>query len=549
MLNQSDTLDPQKDPIGTSKSAIDLAESKAYASNDFGLIDRLLGLKNAFFLNFALLFAYVLVLNREGAFVPSNNESLYLLQLAKFWNPNFLSNDWTFSGSLSSHFFFNFVFGPFTLLFPLDVVGWIGRILSWSLILVAFLQLGKHFRIPLWMITVSLLFWLFYGQSIVAGEWILGTFEAKCIAYALLLFSLNGFIQQRLIWPSILLGLAFSFHPLIGLWGALAVGLSLIVLRHPVAVLIKFGTYTALFALPGLIPLLMASLNGEPQSTEALRFVALVVMPYHFDPLYFASSKLLLLLLGILLCFNWLHFRLEGNSHALRFLICFQAFLGVFFILGFLARSTNNYELLMFMPWRLFSVLLPLFFFFHLMSALHNCCSIKAGKVLVLVGFLALASFGNPVTLFADRVIDHYEKWTRQEEDWEKAFKWIANNTPTDSIVISPPWRGESFYLTRRAQVASWWVPRVDRLAEWRQRLESVAGDVSNVTPGTTKARLEHMAHHYNHLTATNIESLVDKYRAGYLVSSATYGYPVLFHSGIYRVYLLKKDGSPTING
>jgi hypothetical protein len=31
------------------------------------------------------------------------------------------------------------------------------------------------------MITVSILLWRFYRQSIVGGEWILGTFEAKCI--------------------------------------------------------------------------------------------------------------------------------------------------------------------------------------------------------------------------------------------------------------------------------------------------------------------------------------------------------------------------------
>ena len=59
----------------------------------------------------------------------------------------------------------------------------------------------------------------------------------------------------------------------------------------------------------------------------------------------------------------------------------------------------------------------------------------------------------------------------------EKAFKWIAKNTPTNSIIISPPWRGDSFYLSRRAQIASWWLPRFDRLTEWRERLELLAGD------------------------------------------------------------------------
>jgi hypothetical protein len=547
MLDESDTLDPrigQKNPIGTSKGAIDLTESMAYASNDFGFLDRLRSLNNAFLPNFALLFVYVLILNREGAFVPSNNESLYLLQLAKFWNPNFLSNDWTFSGPLFSHFVFNLIFGPLTLLFSLEVVGWVGRILSWSLILFALFQLGKHFQIPLWMITASIFLWLFYGQSIVGGEWILGTFEAKCTAYGLLFFSLNGFIQQRLILPSILLGLAFTFHPVVGLWSALAVGFTLIVLRYPIGAVIKSGCYTTLFALPALIPLLMTPFQSGDQSAESWKFLALVVIPYHFDPFYFGASGKHLLLLAILLCFNWIHFKSDRNNHALRLLIFFQAFLGLFFVLGFVARFTDNYQVLMFMPCRLFPVLLPLFFFFHLSSALHHFSSIKMRKGLVMVGCLALVMFGNPVDIFVDTVKKHYSMWSRQEEDWEKAFKWVAKNTPNNSIIISPPWRGESFYLSQRAQIASWWVPRLDRLTEWRERLESLAGNVSGVRPETTKARLEYMVAHYNQLPPTEIASLVAKYGAEYLVSSTTYGYPVIFQSGTYKVYSLNEGPS-----
>jgi hypothetical protein len=390
------------------------------------------------------------------------------------------------------------------------------------------------------MITGSILLWLLYRQSIVGGEWVLGTFEAKSIAYGLLFLSLNGFIQEEYALPSILLGLSFSFHPVVGLWGALAVGFSLIVLRYPIGALIKCGCYTALFALPALIPLLMSPLQSGAESAEIWRFIALVVIPYHFDPFYFGASAKHLLLLAVLLCFNWFHFRSDRNNHALRFLISFQAFLGLFFVLGFIVRFMENYGFLMLMPCRLFPVLLPLLFFLHLMSALHHCCSIKSGRGLVMVGFLALAIFGNPLDLFVERVTKHYSLWTRQEEDWEKAFKWLAKNTSSNSVVISPPWRAESFYLSQRAQVASWWVPRLDSLAEWRERLQSVAGDVSSVRPETTKARFDHMAYYYNHLSPRDIKSLVDKYEASYLVSTASYTYRVLFNSGTYKVYSIR---------
>jgi hypothetical protein len=507
------------------------------ASERLALLGRILKLKDAVLPNFALLFAYLLI--RNGG-VPAHNELVYLLYLAKEWNPSLLSNDWTFSGPLPSHFVFNLLFGPLTLLFPLEIVGWLGRIFCWSLILLALIQVGKHFRIPLWMITLSIFFWLFYGQSIVGGEWVLGPFEAKCIAYALLFFSLNEFMhQRRIIFPSILLGLAFSFHPLVGFWGALAVGLSLVVLRYPIDALLKSAFCIALFALPGLVPLLTTPLD---ESTEAWRFVALVVMPYHFDPFSFKPWKLFSL--PVLLCLNWVHFTSERKHHALQFLICFQAFLGLFFIMGFLARLTDNYAILELMPCRLFPVLLPLFFFFHLMSTLQHCRSIKSGKGLVAAGLLALVTIGIPTKLLVDHIkVSHEDdQWTREERDAEEALKWIAKNTPTDAIVILPPWRKDSFYLSQRAQIANWWVLRFDRLTEWRERLELVAGNLANMTDGTEKAKMTQTTYHYNHLTAADLAALEDKYGAEYLVSSASYGYPVLFSSGIYKVYSLGSE-------
>jgi hypothetical protein len=509
-------------------------------ARDQSAVKHLLKLKDAFFPNFALLFAWVLILNREGAFVPSNNESLYLLQLAKLWNSNFLLNDWTFAGPLTSHFIFNFLVGPFTLLFSMEVVGWIGRIVSWSITLVALFKLGQHFRIPLWMITLSILLWLLYDQSIVGGEWILGSFEAKSIAYPLLFFSLNGFMHRREVWPAILLGLVFSFHPLVGLWSILAVGLSFVPLGYPVTAIIKSGLYTGLFALPGLIPLLM-TFDGGTQ--EAWRFMAIVVIPYHFDPFYFANSKLLVFQLFFLLGFNIIHIALSDKNYALRFLISLQLFLACFFILGFLARWADYYDILKFMPGRLFPVLVPLFFFFHLMSTLRDSHRVNHRAAVIVLGLFAFASFGSPFEVLVQKGRHHYAMWTRGEDDVQTAFRWIAINTPSDSVVISPPWRGDSFYFSKRAQIASWWVPRLDRLAEWRERLELIAGDVSSVKPETTKARMDYMIAHYNRLREADIESLTEKYGANYLVSASTYSYPILFNSGTYKVYLIRREG------
>src|SRR4029453_10603622 len=118
-----------------------------------------------------------------------------------------------------------------------------------------------------------------------------------------------------------------------------------------------------------------------PDASAAWKFVALVVMPYHFDPLSFAPWKVgfLLALLG----FNWFHFIAVRRTGAIRFLLLFQTALGVFFGLGYLARLAENYTILPLIPCRLFPVLIPLFFFFHLMSTLHQSRSLRSGTGLL----------------------------------------------------------------------------------------------------------------------------------------------------------------------
>src|ERR1051325_8790713 len=147
-------------------------------------------LKNNLLLNLIFLVASVLLLAPALGPVPSSNENVYLLYLAKLWDPTLLAGDWTFAGPLYGHLIFSYFFGVFTLWFPLETVAWAGRLLCWILILWGLLEVGKHFRIPVWMASAAIFLWLLYQQSPVGGEWILGTFEGKCVAYIFLFFGL-----------------------------------------------------------------------------------------------------------------------------------------------------------------------------------------------------------------------------------------------------------------------------------------------------------------------------------------------------------------------
>ena len=500
------------------------------------------GLKNNFFLNLAFLMASVLMLAPALGYVPSSNENTYLLLMAQQWDPTLLARDWTFAAPVYSHLVFSSLFGLLTIPFSMETAGWIGRILSWLLILLALIRLGRSFDIPLWMISLSIFLWLLYQQAPVGGEFVLGTFEAKSVAYIFLFFGLSELVRGRDLLASFLLGLCFTFHAVVGMWALLSVGLSVLFLRYPFARLAKMAACVLIAAAPGLI-VIWPTISGNWGFTqEQAKFLALVAAPFHMDPLSFPKRDVFLLL--VLFCFDWLYFRSAPENKTFRLLNCFLFFLGLFFVAGIVARLTEHYRFLFYFPFRLFPVLVPLFFFFCLMSACHRSTFLRTGgRWLLAVGIVALLSFPSVAGQLIDQAKRHYGYFS-QYYDWDdmqKAFIWVSTNTPRDSTVILPPWRKESFYLTKRATVAHWPSPRMDRISEWQERIQALLGNFSIEDDHLGQKWEEH----YNRLSEAEIAAIAAKYGGDYLISEGSYRYPILFDSGTYKVYTLRTASSP----
>jgi hypothetical protein len=457
-----------------------------------------------------------------------------MLSPLKQWSPNYLLNDWTFSKPDYGHLIFNMAMAPFNGLFSIETLSWIGRFSYWSMVIIALFRLGKNFRIPTWMITLSIFLWVLYGQSIVGGEYIVGPFQAKSLAFVFLLFALDGFIRQADRLASIFLGLCFSFHPSVGTWGGLAIGLTLLILRYPAKKLARTIFFAALFALPGLIALIPYVLESKSFSWEQWKYFVLTLQSHHLDPSSWALRDILLVY--ILFAFNWFCFRQNKDDFTQRFLIAFQFFLCLVFSLGIVLRYTENYELLKLYPFRLFPIFIPLFFFLNVMKVYHYS-SIRPAAGIVVLGFLALLSFGNPLGAIVDTSKVNYMFWTQKEDDLRKGFKWLGENTANGSIVISPPWRRDSWYISKRAQIACLRCFPIDRLEEYRERIECLVGKIETYPENV---RVQMMESFYNQLNKEEIESIRQKYGGDYLVSKGNYTYPLVFDSGTYKVYLLK---------
>ncbi len=480
-----------------------------------------------FWLCFIALFLIVCALH--GKPVPYNNEFAYLLRL----EPNFLPNDWSFSRPANEHWLFNSIFSLPGNFLAIETVGWIGRILSWILCLFAFIRLGKRWDLPYWTIVVSITLWLAFGQSIANNEWIFGTFEAKTIAYACLLFALLKFAEQKVIVPSVLLGLSFSFHPAVGLWAIPAVGLSLLVARIPIKDLAKVIGVTFVFTLPGILPVILdQGVAGSP-SVDDWKFVLTKLMPYHFDPFSFSRKEIGVLVM--MLIFNvaalWKH-----KDKGLRFLLNFQIATSLFFAVGVLFRWLELYSLLSYMPMRLFPILTPIFFVF---TAFHLAFRLESKLFKALVALFVIAMFWvfSPLEKGIAQVSETVSAWQAQPDDLQRSLKWVAENTPSDAVILAPPRSRTIWYYSRRAQVVAYLYPRYDRLGEWRKRFHDMTGNAEFSDLGNAVAEIDPA---YDKLSTEQIDELTRTYSASYLISKTGHPMPVLFSTQTYKVYKLR---------
>lgn len=492
-------------------------------------------LKENFYLQFFALLGIVFLF--FGKPVPYSNEFSYLLRLRKVYDPIFLANDITFSTPTNEYWLFDHIFGLLTLFLSIEVIGWIGRIACWSILLLALMKLGKRWEIPLWTISVSIFLWLYVGQSIIADEWMFGDFEAKCVAYICLIFALDRFCDEKDILSAILLGLAFSFHPVVGLWGIAAAIPALLICRRDILQILKISVITGVFSLIGAIPLLQMRADSIEPTTENLKYFQLVKFPHHFDPFSWSRSAILLLCIMLIFCVI-VHVQ-SKRAKPLDFLLTFLTMLGVFFVFGIIFRVFNQYELMKYTSTRLFAVFIPLFFFLYLSKAYQQNLLQKPLQIALLLTIILLMIWNRvPLTGFG-QAKSTCEIWNQSPDDTAAAFLWLKNNTPKDIVVIAPPWRYDFWYLSERAEVVSYRKPVIADIGEWQNRLDNLIGKPEFESGIREDAEL---AKFYFALNKETMDSLADKYKAAYLISETDYSYPIVYAKGNVKIFRLAAD-------
>jgi hypothetical protein len=473
-------------------------------------------------------------------YAPANNELVYMLVLRSKADPTFLAGDWTYSGVFSEHFVFNTLLGPLTSVISIEAIAWVGRVSAWALAAAVLLALAASFGSRPWPAAAALVVWLAIGQSVVAETWMVKTFEAKTLAYPLLVGALVAAMRGRIPWAAALVGLSLTFHPAVGLWGALALGTALLIERSTRWQTIRWSWLAAVGAAPGLIAALWGLSRG---GTEDWEYAVLARFPFHLDPFEFPRRGMVLLALVLVwsLVWGWVLW----SDVRFRIVTWFQIGLAVLFAVGVLARLFEAWQALVYFPFRLLPLFAPLLALLYAARLVDRArwetfrenlarrsivaLSLSALAGLTMIWTLVLV---NPAVTAINQVQRNLEAGRLQTDDTAEAFRWVADHLPADAVVVSPPWRLDASYLTERSHVASYFGFRYDESAEWRDRIRALLGSDFD---GGDPARV--MFDLYPRLTEEDVEVLADRYGVTHIVTEGTLDFVVVHEVGNVRVY------------
>lgn len=435
-----------------------------------------------------------------GSPTPAVNEAHYLAKAKHYWQPEWCANDF-FLESADAHEVFYWTFGWVTQHHSLPATAWIGRAVVWMLFAGAWCHLLRTLttmRGAGLLSAIILLPLTYYGH--LAGEWLIGGIEAKGFAYPLVLLAIARASQNKWwqAWP--LLGLASSFHILVGGWMVIACLFAWWIRRKEDQLyfrdLLIWLPIGGLLALPGLIPAIQLTAAAtaeeiqEANITYTFRRLSHHLVPYRFaqwNP--FAPGFTVLRPASFaLVCFLW--WQLGNSVRSPRWqrirqmvhgtLVIAAAGLAIEIVFSpfdhFQISPFNHVRssLLRFYWFRMSDVMVPMglamLAVLRLQSAPAPDCAVWKRPIwqLVVVLLLAFVGFARliPQQGFTARGRSlQQQNWrgalasiapSRIDDGWQDACDWFRNRTDSNVVVLTPVGQQTFKWLAHRPDVVTW---------------------------------------------------------------------------------------------
>lgn len=523
-------------------------------------------------LEIGLVFLVLFVAGGDAA--PHRNEAHYLTRLKHFWDPGWCAGD-LFLESPDAHFTVVWLFGWVTQFISLEATAWLGRVLTWGLLAWGWTRLSRFVVPRPWIAPLTVaLFVTLTEQTHFAGEWVVGGFEAKCIAYAFVFFGLTDWLAGRWNRAWILLGVASAFHALVGGWSVLALlGVWAIVERRRPALPTMLPGLLAggVISLLGVAPALALTHGVPPELTaEANQIYVFTRLPHHLapfgQPIDWLVWRILRFAIGLTL-FVTLYKKLlrkeTGKSYvdrpdALRRLVWFACGLLAIGLGGLLIETllfnqpAQAASLLRYYLFRMGdigpAIASSLMIGAWIGRALVDCHPLAPKVTTICVAFAIWGVGGHVVERFkepaapADRVMNDPGAWIAM-------CRWVDTNTPKDSLFLLPR-RSHTFkWRTGRPEVVTWKdVPQDPAsLVEWHRRNRDVY-QIGKWPDGSAR-----WTRSLASLGGNRLRELADTYGADYAIDQAPHrdegryaryraSLPVLHRVGPYTLYDLRKQ-------
>lgn len=484
-----------------------------------------------------------------SAAVPGINESHYLPKAKHLWDSSFAPGD-LFLESHDSHFLTSMLAGLAAGWMPLTAVAWLGRLLSWLLLAWSWQRLRRCLGLPAVVGPLALAGWLLgvhYGHW--AGEWVVGGFEAKTLAYPFVLLGLADLVDGR--WQRVWLwmGAAMAWHPLVGGWAGGSAGLVWLCQADLPKRFWKQLPWLAAGAVLGGIGVLpaLSGLSGPDvvDRVSAAQVHVYMRLPHHLSPQLFGSQRHwaaalnLAVFIVVTILFLKSKTKFEGASFAGAVRLLSVGWLAVCFALVGLAidallsqaRPDIAAKLLRFYWFRWSDVVVPLVSSLLLWMWLTQpwlACPTSpsqvpetsprkksrtkaayTGRVVIAALVLLLTMMGlvGQLHLGEERLVPAADRLvvesvgsnvidTDRYIDWLAVCQWIRENTPQDSLWLTPKYQQSFKWHAQRAEVVCWKdVPQDNAsVIEWYHRIEQCAPPrdaQGNITDWTTEELLE----------------------------------------------------------
>ena len=234
-----------------------------------------------------VLLVFLVFVIAAASWPPDSNEAHYLTKAKHYWDGQFAAGDF-YLGTRDAHTGFFLLAGWPTMFVSLGAVAWIGRFAAWMLLAWAWVRLHRAVMPRRGSPALTAALFLVGTESLnFAGEWVVGGFEAKPLAYVLVLLGLEALVRRRWNRVWIMLGGASAIHVLVGGWSLV---LSAIVWfrepRRPSLIRMTPALLVgAALSLGGLLPALLLNRDATASGIDqAARIYVYDRLPHHLAP-------------------------------------------------------------------------------------------------------------------------------------------------------------------------------------------------------------------------------------------------------------------------